>query len=41
MLDSISEPGQKATVCALLALTHGVMEVGFDLDAVKSAIQRS
>ncbi|MGI5350417.1 hypothetical protein ACQEU8_19895 [Streptomyces sp. CA-250714] len=41
LVDGISEPGQKATVCALLAIAHGVMEVGFDLDNVKSAIQRS
>lgn len=26
LLESVEDPGQKATVCALLAIAHGVME---------------
>ncbi|WP_326693176.1 hypothetical protein OIE63_39290 (plasmid) [Streptomyces sp. NBC_01795] len=39
LLGSINDPGQKATVYALLAIAHGVMEAGFDLNEVKSAIE--
>ncbi|MBO8194286.1 hypothetical protein ITI46_21865 [Streptomyces oryzae] len=41
LVEGLSEPGQKATVCALLAIAHGVLEVGYDLESVKSAIQQS
>ncbi|MFF8919396.1 hypothetical protein ACF08M_40475 [Streptomyces sp. NPDC015032] len=39
LLKSVEDPGQKATVCALLAIAHGVMEAGFDIHDVKNAIE--
>ncbi|GAA5083220.1 MULTISPECIES: hypothetical protein [Actinomycetes] len=38
-LEEVSDPGAKAQTLALLALTHAVLETGYDIDNVRNAIE--
>ncbi|MGA5711176.1 hypothetical protein ACPCK8_32685 [Streptomyces cellulosae] len=39
LLPEIDDPGVKAQTLALLAIAHAVLETGFDIDNVRSAIE--
>ncbi|MFC7844412.1 hypothetical protein [Streptomyces sp. NPDC057382] len=39
LLPEVDDPGEKAQTLALLAIAHAVMETGFDIDNVRSAIE--
>ncbi|MEW2265529.1 hypothetical protein ACGF5T_32545 [Streptomyces sp. NPDC047853] len=39
LLPEIDDPGVKAQTLALLAITHAVLETGFDIDNIRSAIE--
>ncbi|MFF4866798.1 hypothetical protein ACFY3J_34920 [Streptomyces sp. NPDC001231] len=39
LLPEVDDPGAKAQTLALLAIAHAVLETGFDIDNVRSAIE--
>ncbi|MGP3749898.1 hypothetical protein [Streptomyces sp. IBSNAI001] len=38
LVDDVTDPGQKAQTFALIAIAHALMEAGYDIDNVKTAI---
>ncbi|MFJ9589661.1 hypothetical protein [Streptomyces acidicola] len=40
MLPQITDPGAKAQTFALLAIAHAVMETGYDIANVQTAIEQ-
>ncbi|MFF3257761.1 hypothetical protein ACFYWO_01125 [Streptomyces sp. NPDC002932] len=39
LVDDVTDPGQKAQTFALIAIAHALMETGYDIDNVKTAIE--